>query len=228
MSHQALTLQIARQAGPNYTNHTNRATHRPTWLEGASQSCLIYDTPQNLYVARLPNRLPVLGNHNLQPVATIFLHLQGASQVGCHLVLWLCLALGCNHALACVRFLARKRALLWFSTCESDRGWGLLFYLWPLQGPEKGRFSQSHPLITPSPANHQASSSTFLQNEGVPPRFTLNPKVWPLPTLVSRFPDQSKQTMDTHTCAQTHTYQSDMAGDRPALQWSSSHSAKRR
>ena len=36
MCHRALTLQIARQAGPNYNNHTNRATHRPTWLEGAS------------------------------------------------------------------------------------------------------------------------------------------------------------------------------------------------
>lgn len=30
MCHQALTLQIASHAGPNYNNHTNRATHRPT------------------------------------------------------------------------------------------------------------------------------------------------------------------------------------------------------
>lgn len=69
MCHQALTLQIARQAGPNYNNHTNRATRRPTWLEGASQSCLIYDAPQKPHVALLPNRLPMRGAtiYNLQP-----------------------------------------------------------------------------------------------------------------------------------------------------------------
>lgn len=49
MCHPAPTLQIAQQAGPNYNNHTNRATHRPTWLEGASLSCLIYDAPRKQY-----------------------------------------------------------------------------------------------------------------------------------------------------------------------------------
>lgn len=32
----------------NYNHHANRATHRPTWLEGASPSCLIYDASLKL------------------------------------------------------------------------------------------------------------------------------------------------------------------------------------
>lgn len=67
LCHQALTLQIARQAEPNYNNHTNRATHRPTRLEGASQSCLIYDAPRMHDVSLLPNRLSVSAHCDLQP-----------------------------------------------------------------------------------------------------------------------------------------------------------------
>lgn len=42
------TLQIACKAGPNY-DQTTRATRRPTWLDGTSLSCLIYDTSQRPY-----------------------------------------------------------------------------------------------------------------------------------------------------------------------------------
>jgi len=208
------SLQIARQAGPNYNNHTDRATHRPTWLEGASQSYLIYVASQELYVALLPNNL------SLQPAATIFPLAGGfPGRVSSPPLI-----VPYMREQPCIRMRASLNALiviLWFSTCESVRGWRLLFYLWPLQGPEKGRFSQSHPLITPSPANHQASSSTFLQNEGVPPRFTLNPKVWPLPTHsgLTLFPTSlNKPWTHNHTCAQTHTYQKDTVRDRPNLQ----------
>lgn len=48
MCHPAPTLQIARKAGPNY-DQTTRATRRPTWLDGTSLSCLIYDTSQRPY-----------------------------------------------------------------------------------------------------------------------------------------------------------------------------------
>lgn len=50
-------LQIAHRAGLNYNNHTNRATHGPTWLEGVSWCYLIYVTSQKLHVALLPNNL---------------------------------------------------------------------------------------------------------------------------------------------------------------------------
>ena len=172
MCHRALTLQIARQAGPNYNNHTNRATHRPTWLEGASPELSNLRCCSESSITQSACTVKGTTVSNLQPPSPG--RVSSASSY--------CVSHGGrNHTLSGAHF-SHKPAPVWFPTCENDGGWGLLFYLWPLQGPGKGRFSQSHPLITPSPANHQASSSTFLQNEGVPPRFTLNPKVWPLPT----------------------------------------------
>lgn len=171
------SLQIARQAKLNYNNHTNRATHRPTWLEGASHSYLIYVASQNFYVALLPNNLRL---YDLQLLS--FTTVRGAFPGRMSSALLTVPRMDMQPLISMYTSPSALSEIRWCSTCESDKGWGLLFYLWPLQGPGKGRFSQSHPLITPSPANHQASSLTFLQNEGVPPRFTLNPKVWPLPT----------------------------------------------
>lgn len=72
------SLQMTRQAEPNYNNQTNRATHSPTWLEGASQSCLIYVSSQKLCVALWPN------THNLKPKTTSFHLLHRGFQVDWH------------------------------------------------------------------------------------------------------------------------------------------------
>lgn len=137
MCHLAPSLQIARKAEPNY-NHTTKVTHRPAWLDGASLSCLIYDTPQRPYFS--------IGR---QCQGTTF-HLLQHIQVGCHLLLLLCLAQRPNHSLARVHL--HKHASLGFSACESRRRPGTALLSVTLAGPREGK------VLTITPLNYTISS----------------------------------------------------------------------
>lgn len=130
-------LQIAHKAGPTY-DHTTRATQRPTWLDGTSLSCLIYDTPQRPYC-------PI--DHQSQ--GTTF-HLLQHIQVGCHLLLLLFLAQRPNHSLAHVHL--HKHASPGFSACESKRRPGSALLSVTLAGPSKGK------VLTITPLNYTISS----------------------------------------------------------------------
>lgn len=137
MCHPAPTLQIARKPEPNY-DHTTRVTHRPTWLDGTSLSCLIYDTLQR------PD-CPI----GRQCQGTTFLLLQHI-QVGCHLLLLLCLAQPPNQSLAHVH--SHKHASLGFSACGSRWRPGTALLSVTLAGPREGK------VLTITPLNYTISS----------------------------------------------------------------------
>lgn len=138
MCHPDPTLQIARKAEPKY-DHTTRATHRPTWLDGTSLSCLIYDTPQRPYFP--------MGRQCQGTAIYLLQHIQ----VGCHLLLSLCLAQRPNHSLT--RVPPRINTRHWaFSAGERRRSPGTTLLSVTLAGPREGK------VLTITPLNYTISN----------------------------------------------------------------------
>lgn len=145
-------LQIAHKANLRPQHQSDKQGHMIRWnLPGLSD--LRYSSE-----AILPNRPPMSRNH----ISSLATHPGRVSSSS------LIVSRTATQPLISACALAQTCVTGAFLLVRPDGDWVLLFYLWPLQGLGKERFSQSHPLITPSPANHHASSLTFLQNEWGP------------------------------------------------------------